>query len=152
MYIAIMMFYRMFVIIERIGQRTDNCTRQSVLNCIADYPEWDSIGKHLIGLEVERIKHDPSMNGDQAAYMVEQWWRNSTNDDFRWHTLQDAIMKFAQEKYGRTILDERESSDDRTSNVNNNVYTTLGGELKLSQHFHVPRACMQCLSSICPYR
>lgn len=118
-------YYIVIYTIEKIGRRKDICTRPSVLNCVADYPEWDSIGNHLIGLEeVEKIKQDSSMNGDQAAYMIEQWWRSSEQEDFSWVKLQAAITNTAQEKYGRTFRSHGYSfsdsilPEDCKSNVN----------------------------------
>ena len=100
-------------IIEKIGQRRDICTRQSALNCVADYPEWDSIGNYLIGLEeVEKIKQDPSMDGDQAAYMIEQWWSSSRCEDFNWVKLQTAIMNTALGKSERIFCGHKSSVSD----------------------------------------
>jgi len=85
----------------KIGQRADDCNRKSVLNCIAEYPaNWAPIGECLIGLEeIEKIKKESLLPGDEVAYLVEQWWRQTYSPQFSWKVLQEAIERMARSKY-----------------------------------------------------
>ena len=72
------------------------CTCPAVLNFLARYAShWEAIGKELIGQDqVRKIKSDGWAEGDEAAYVVEEWWSSTTDEvEFSWKKLKEAIDK-----------------------------------------------------------
>ena len=97
---------------EKIGQRIDNCSRKKVLNLMADYPaHWAQIGDCLIGSsEVEKIKQESLLPGDEAAFMVEKWWKQTNSTQFSWKKLMEAIIRLAKRNYRHIGYDEVDSN------------------------------------------
>ena len=60
--------------------------------------------------EVERIKNDVEMRSDPTAYIVELWWRITTEGDFSWSRLKEAIKKALDEKQLVPVANRKKTS------------------------------------------
>ena len=85
------------------------CTCPAVLNFLARYASlWEAIGKELIGQDqVRKIKSDRWAEGDEAAYVVEEWWSRTTDEvEFSWKKLKETVNK-VMEKESQTLRESR---------------------------------------------
>ena len=60
--------------------------------------------------EVEKIKQECLLPGDEAAYMVEKWWKKTNSTQFSWKRLMKAIVRLAKRNYRHIGYDEVDSN------------------------------------------
>ena len=84
------------IILESIRSKTEVCTVQSVLNCIALYSEWYDIGSNLGLPPVELDKISQQCRGsDPMPHLVELWQRWDPNG-LSWEKLYQALKIIAE--------------------------------------------------------
>lgn len=90
-----------FWITEAIRCKTEECTVQSVLNCIALYSEWYDIGINL-GLPIAELDKISQQHHDldPVSHLVELWHRWDPNG-LSWEKLYWALKKISEARAGR---------------------------------------------------
>lgn len=81
---------------ENIRCKTEECTVQNALNCVALYSEWYDIGINL-GLppvELEKIRQQYQRQ-DLSSHLVELWQRWDTGG-LSWEKLYQALKKVVE--------------------------------------------------------